>query len=128
MKTIIQIFGAFLILAGITLLIDPSIVFNYIEGNSESTWLYATAIVMRLILGTVLILSANASNFPMVFKVLGIVTIIAALTFLLMGHASFQELMASILPFFKPYGRLASLASFVLGGFLIYAFMDRKGE
>ena len=126
MKTIIQIFGIFLLLAGIVLLVDPSIIFNLIEGNSESTWLYATAIGVRLILGSVLVIAAKSSNFPMVLKVLGIITLIAAFTFLFMGHQSFQELMASVLTYFKPYGRIASLASFAFGGFLIYAFMDRS--
>lgn len=126
MKLVIKIFGGLLILIGAWILFDPEIIFSFAEDNLEKPSFYIAAIVARLVLGVILIISASQSKYPTIIKVLGFLSIIAALTFLIIGRESFQGFISSLLPFSKSYGLIGGLLSMAFGGFLIYAFQGRN--
>ena len=126
MKFIIIFLGILIILAGGALLFDPEILFGFMEGELENSWLYPTAIIARLALGVLLIVSANQSRYPTIIKVLGAIAVIAALTFILMGRENFYGFISTIITDFKPYGRIAGVIVIAFGGFLIYAFSGKK--
>ncbi len=125
MKTIIQLVGFLFIIGGIVLLISPDLFYDWIEDNLATKSLYFFAIIFRLAFGTLLLMAANESNYPITFKVLGSITIIAALTFIGIGHESFQKFLSEIFFKFKPYAPVTGLIVLLVGGFLIYAFKKK---
>lgn len=126
MKLVIKLFTILLLLAGISLLITPEFIIDWIEANTENTSLYISAIVVRFIFGVLFIVAAKESAYPMVIKIFGYMFIIAAIVFLLMGQESFQHLMTSLIPRFKPFAPVSGILSIAFGGFLIYAFSKKK--
>jgi len=128
MKWIVLFFGAFMIVAGIVLFIDASIVLDYIESNRESSWTYFFAIVMRLIMGTALLKTASASRHPLAFLVIGGIALAAALIFLVIGHENFQHMMATLVPYFENWGKWTSIFALAFGVFLLYAITPKKSK
>lgn len=126
MKIAIILFGILSLLIGISLLITPEIIIGWIEENLETTSLYISAIVARLVLGVIFIAAAGKSKYPIVIKILGYLFIIAAIIFILIGQESFRNFMASFIPHVKPFAPISGLLSIVFGGFLIYAFSRNK--
>lgn len=118
-----------MLLSGISLLIKPEIIFDWIENNMESTSMYIFAIVVRLVIGALFIVAARESKFPGVMKILGFLFIIAAIVFVFIGQESFHDFVNSIIPEVKPYARVSGLLGIAFGGFLIYAFSrDKESE
>ncbi len=126
MKLFIQFFSILLILAGLSFLFDPEIITGFLEVNSQALWLYISAIVARLVLGAVLIKSANMTRYPVAIKIFGYLVVLAAIIFIFIGRENFQDFMSAIIPFIKPYGRLAGILVMVFGGLLFYAYSDKK--
>lgn len=126
MKLILQIFGLFLIIAGVSLFIYPNFIFDWISERLNTKGIYMAAIGARLVLGSVLLAVASQAKFPTLIRVLGGISILAAVIFLLMGHQNFIDLLSSLLPGMKPYAWISGILSIGFGGFLIYAFMKKK--
>lgn len=125
MKWIVILFGSFMIVAGIVLFIDDSIVLGYIESQKESSWTYFFAIVMRLILGAALLKTASKSRHPLAFMVIGGIALAAALILLLIGHAHFQHMMSVLLPYFENTGTWSGIVALVFGVYLIYGIYKK---
>ena len=121
MKWIVYFFGVFMVVAGIVLFIDDSIVLGYIESNRESSWLYFFAIVMRILMGAALLKTASKSRHPLAFLVIGGIALAAALIFLVIGHEQFQNMMATLLPYFENTGTWSGIVALIFGAYLIYA-------
>ncbi|WP_321296544.1 hypothetical protein [Marinifilum fragile] len=128
MKPCIKIFGILLILVGISLLFAPEIIFGFLESNKGTFWVYWLAIVVRLVLGAILILSAKESKHPLAVKIIGGMFVLAALIFLFMGQQNFQEFIATVLAVFNPYIPLVGMVSIAFGSFFIYAFSGRRAK
>ena len=126
MKLIIKLLGILILLTGILLLVKPEIIFDWMETNMENTSLYIIAIVFRLAFGVLLILAAKKSKYPGVIKFFGFLAVIAAVSFIFMGHENFHDFIASLIPEFKSYAILVGLIGMAFGGFLIYAFQGPK--
>ena len=126
MRITIIIFGIFLILAGLSLVVDPKIVFNFIIDKGNNLWLYIIAIAVRLIIGVFLIISASSSRYPTTIKVFGYIFIVAALILLFMGQENFVDLISTLIPEFRPLGRIGGLLSMAFGGFFVYAYTGKK--
>lgn len=123
MTILIYLFGVFLILAGFLIIIKPDLLFNLIAKNVDRLWMHVAAVATRIILGGVLIYSAEFSRFPLAISILGWITLIVAVILLVMGRGNFERLISWVIPVFKPYARIAGLLSAGFGGFLIYAFI-----
>lgn len=123
MSLLIILFGVLVLVASITLVIRPTLVTGMMESNAETTWLYAAAIVARLVLGWLLIQGAAISKFPTVISVLGWIALIAAFVFLAIGHGRFVRLIRWVVEWFKPWSRIGGIFGVIFGAFLIYAFV-----
>ena len=126
MKLIIKLFGILMLLSGISLLIKPEIILSWIEDNMESSSLYLSAIIVRLVIGILFIITAKESKYPGVIKFLGYLFIIAGVILIFIGHEIFQDFINSLIPDFKPFAPVSGLLSMAFGGFLIYAFSKYK--
>ena len=122
MKLFFKIFGIFLVLTGIWLLIQPDAFFGWIENNLESKWLYITAIVFRLIIGTLLLIVATKTKYPTVMRFIGALAIAFAIIFIFIGQTRFQEFIGSILGSLQSFSPISGLLCIVIGIFFIYAF------
>jgi hypothetical protein len=125
MKLVISLFSALIILAGLLLLINPEIIFQFVEQNMHSLWMYVTAILVRLVIGVMLVLTASQSRFPATIKVLGFLFLIVALIILFMGREGLHHFISSLLSEFLAYARIVGVIAMVFGGFIIYAFSVR---
>ena len=126
MKLIIKLFAILMLLTGLSLLIIPEFIFGWMQDNTGNKLLYISAILVRLVFGILFIIAAKESKYPDVIKFFGYLFIIAAIIFLFMGHESFKDLIASMIPHLKPYAPVSGLIGMALGGFLIYAFSENK--
>jgi len=126
MKLLIKLFGILLLLAGILLIVKPELVFTWIDNNMENTSLYISAIVVRLVFGVLFVVAAKASKYPAVLKFFGYLFILAAFILIFIGQEHFQDFITSIIPDAKPFAPLTGLLIIAFGGFLIYAFLNKK--
>ena len=125
MKLTLQALAIFFILTGITFLIMPDSVLSFIEGISSESWFYYTAIIARLLLGILFFKAAPLTKFPTVFKVIGILAIIAAIAFIAIGHQKFQEFINSLISNLGQFAPITGLATMAFGGFLLYAIGNK---
>jgi len=126
MKLIIKLFGILMLLAGISLLINPEFIIGWIEDYMEHKSLYISAIVVRLVFGILFLAAAKESTYPGVIKVFGYVFIIAAIILFLIGHVRFQDFITSLIPDVKPFVHVIGLLVIAFGSFLIYSFSKNK--
>lgn len=123
MTLLIILFGALTLLAGTIIVINPEIIFGYLRNNVDRLSLHITAVVVRLIIGGLLISQAGISRYPLAIEILGWLSIVAAMTFAVMGRSNFKRLMSWALSLLKPYGRVSGVFAATFGAFLIYAFV-----
>lgn len=115
-----------MLLSGISLLVKPDIIFLFIENNMANTSLYVTAIVVRLVFGVLLLLTASKAKYSGVIKFFGYLFVIAAFVLILMGEVGFKDFFTPLISDFRPFAAIAGLFAIVFGGFLIFAFSGGK--
>ncbi|MEW6997416.1 hypothetical protein AADZ86_06915 [Colwelliaceae bacterium BS250] len=123
MTTLIIIFAILMLLAGILLIVNPKIIFKVMLKNADKLWLYVSAVVVRLLLGTLLIYQASVSKFPVTMEVIGWVAIVAALVFAVIGRNKFNRLILWAFSLVKAFGRIAGVLALCFATFLIYSFV-----
>lgn len=126
MKLAVQIIGVLIACAGLFLLITPEYLYGLVERNMAESYFYYSAIIGRSTLGILLILAAKQSKYPTAILIIGIITVLAAVIFIFIGHDNFQGFIANIMEFYRPYARIWALAAIAMGAFLVYAFMKQK--
>jgi len=123
MEIVIIVFAAFIILAGIVIIINPDTIFNQLNNNVDNEALYYLAILVRALLGLLLLIEAKYSKFIITIEIIGWLSLAAAIVFALIGRARFIKLMTWALSLDKTYARFGGAAALGFGGFLIYAFI-----
>jgi len=123
MTTLIIIFGALILLAGVVIVVNPDIIFGYLRKRLDRLAIYIFAVVMRLILGALLLYESSLSKYPLVIEILGWLSLVAAFSIAVVGRHNFHRLMSWALSFVKPLGRVGGVIAAAFGGFLIYAFV-----
>jgi len=125
MKIIVKIIAALIAIAGLTILLKPAIILEWIEINAPNQVLYFSAIVSRTLIGITLILAAKHSRFPTAIKVLGIITLVAAIVFMFVGHENFKHFMTNMIPRIKSYAPVSGIIGIAVGAFLFYAVSNK---
>lgn len=122
MTILILVFAALIVLAGVIIIVNPAIVPGPLKTYSERVELHIAAVVVRLFFGTLLIYLADASRFPVAIRVLGWITVIAAVVFAVIGRQRFIRLLNMSISMLQSYARLIGFIALALGGFVVYAF------
>lgn len=122
MVLFIIVFGALICLAGLVILVRPELVFGLFQDKADKLGLHILAVVARLVLGAFLVIQADNSRYPHVIEILGWLSIIAAITLVVIGRKNFSRLMTWALSKVKPMGRPAGFLAAALGAFLVYAY------
>ncbi len=123
MLILIIIFGVLMLLAGISIIVNPDSVIKLIKDNSEKLMLQILAVVVRLVLGTLLLYYSGISKYPFIIEILGWLFIAAAVFIIAIGPSKFKKMVTWALSLAKHYGRAAGVLAVCFGVFLIYAFI-----
>jgi len=104
----ILIFSGMILVAGFLLLINPAIVFGFLQRNIENSATHLIAVVVR---------------FPSIIEALGWVFVVAAFSLAVIGKVKFRRMMSWVLINLKSFGRVAGIISIGFGGYLLFAFL-----
>ncbi len=97
---------------------------SLVASAMDKYWGIYSAVIVRLVLGSALIVVAPASRFPVVFQVLGLLTIVAAIIVALMGRERIRRFLAWFSERFSaPIVRLWLLFGMAFAGFLVYGVL-----
>ena len=119
MQTIVLLIGAAIALVGLFGVVTPAL-FRRMLGSWDSEPRFLFAIIFRLLMGTVLLLAADELRFSLVMKILGWLTIAAALGIPVLGRDRLDQLLNWWLSRSDGLLRLSTALVIVFGGFLIY--------
>lgn len=121
MKFLILVFGGLIALTGLIIVVSPQSVLSLLDRYKQHLAIYVLAVAVRLLLGTVLIAYAPQSAFPLVLRIIGVVSIAAAVVILLIGPRRLQRLIDLLLSKAGVVMRPAGVIGALLGLFLVYA-------
>jgi len=123
MLMIINLLSLLILFAGLLLVIKPDIVLGFIARFSTTLPLYASAVVIRLFFGLLLITYAGQSRFPTAITVIGWIAVIAAVVFAWISQDRFTAMLKWILKVVTPFSRAGGVVAFLFGWFMLYAFL-----
>lgn len=123
MTVLIVVLAVLITLSGLAITIKPAWLGSFLQRNAQRLELHMLAVGIRLLLGTLLVVAAGASRFPVIVHWLGWIAIVAALILAVMGRQRFVRLMRWALGLLDSFGRVAGLIAAALGAFLLYAFL-----
>ena len=120
MKIIIVLFGALICLAGLVILIAPE-KFKSVMNNWTGQPRFLFAVIVRIVFGAILLAESANLKFPLAMKIIGGITILAAIAILLIGEKRMDRFIALWMRISDNVLRAWSILAFAFGGFLIYA-------
>ena len=120
-----------LLVIGVTIIVlagwgifAPEKLMTFVTSAMDKSWGIYVAVIVRLVMGSALIIVAPASQFPIVFQALGVIAIVAAIALALMGRERMRRLIAWFSERFSaPIIRLWLLFGVTFGGFLVYGVL-----
>ncbi len=119
MQIAVAILGGLIVILGITGVVSPGAFRSLLSGMAgQTTWILA--VVMRLVLGTLLLMAADLLKYPVVINVLGWISIVAAVVILLMGPERLEKLIGWWMARSDALLRVGTLFAAVFGAFLVY--------
>ena len=123
MKTLIILFGLFIIgIAGL-MAVRPKLFADKLMQSVGSVWIHVLAAAVRIVMGIALVLYAEQSRFPLALHIIGWIAIVAGVIIALVPHTKFTRLIRWVFDRFAPYTRIAAVFAVLFGGFLIYAVL-----
>ena len=119
-QSIVLVLGLAVVLLSVWGVIYPERLMKLVTSVLDNKWGIYFGVIVRLVLGAALIIAAPISLFPLVFRVLGWVTIAAALALPVMGRENIRRIIAWFEQLPASLTRLWLLFGMAFGGFLIY--------
>ena len=119
MKIVIALFGALICVAGMVILVSPA-KFKNVMNNFTGRRRFLFAIISRVIIGAILLAEAASLRFPLAVKIIGAISILAAIGLLLAGQPRMDRIIDYWMKKSDVLFRVASVFAFAFGGFLIY--------
>ncbi len=119
MKILIALFGVLICLAGLTILILPE-KFKNIMNRWTGQPRFLFAVIIRVLFGALLLSEAANLKFPFAIKIIGAISILAAVVLLLVGQERMDRFIDWWMKQSEIVFRVASVLAFALGAFLIY--------
>lgn len=123
MHLVVIIFGDLTLLAGILIIVKPEIIFGYMRSNFERVEFYILAIVVRLLLGSTMIYTADVSRHPFAIEIIGWIALLGGISLIVMGRRNFNRIISWALSLLKPLARVGGVVAAAFGAFLVYSFV-----
>ena len=121
MTVIVGLFGAAIVGLGVFGFVRPKGLVGWARSTWESRSGLHLAIVIRVVLGLLLLATASESRFPQTFRVLGWISLIAAVISPLIGIARLRRFVKWWADKPSAFIRTWSLTALGFGAFLVYA-------
>jgi amino acid permease len=116
---LIVLFGVLICLAGLTILILPE-KFKNIMNRWTGQPRFLFAVIIRVLFGALLLSEAANLKFPLAMKIIGAISILAAVVLLLIGQERMDRFIDWWMRMSDRLLRFWSIFAFVFGAFLIY--------
>ena len=120
MTLLITLFGALIAVAGVGGVFVPGL-FRQLLTSMPVRGRYIAAIVIRLVFGLLLFLLADELRYPLVMKILGGISIAAAIGILIMGRDRLDRMIDWWMALGNAVLRIGMLFATAFGAFLVYA-------
>jgi hypothetical protein len=120
---VVALFGITIILLGVLGLIRPGDLMRLVLGTWQSRKGFYFSIGIRVVFGIVLLLAASQSRFPEVFRVLGIISLVAAMAAPFLGFDRLQRFVQKWAKRSPGLIRGWSVMAAAFGVFLLYGTM-----
>src|SRR5437870_3382673 len=120
MNRIVAFVGGFITASGVIGIIFPHLMLDWVMAWPADVRFYVT-VGARLVLGLLFILSAPGCRWPRFVTVIGVIALVAAVTYLLMGQARLDALITWADSFSMLSMRLIYAAAAVFGTVLAYS-------
>ena len=115
----VVLFGLLILAACLWALLRPQWLFEFARPMLEQGWLMSLAVGIRVALGIALLLVAEASAFPLTFKILGGIALVAAVALPFIGMTRIKTLIDWMETLPAIAIRLWVVVGIALGGFLL---------
>jgi hypothetical protein len=115
----IVLFGLLIVSTCLCSLFKPQWLFEFARPMLEQGWLMSLAVGIRVALGIALLLVAEASAFPLTFKILGGIALVAAVALPFIGMTRIKTLIDWMETLPAIAIRLWVVVGIALGGFLL---------
>ena len=120
LKILIALFGVLICLGGLTILILPEKFKNFMNRwTGQPRFLFA--VIIRVVLGAILLSEAANLKFPLAMKIIGAISIVAAVVLLLVGQERMDRFIDWWMKQSENVFRVASVLAIAFGAFFIYA-------
>jgi len=103
-------------------LINPESIWGFLRTNVNRTEIHVLAVLVRFLIGVLLLSQSNHSRYPVTIQILGLLSIIAAISLAAMGRGNFVKLMTWAVNTLKPFARVGGVLALLFGAFIILAF------
>ncbi len=120
MKSLIALFGVLICLGGLTILILPE-KFKNIMNRWTGQPRFLFAVIIRVVLGAILLSEAANLKFPLAMKIIGAISILAAVVLLLVGQERMDRFTDWWMKQSDKLLRVSSVLAIAFGAFFIYA-------
>ena len=121
MEVTIAAVGLLIVLIGLFGLIAPSGLLGFAQRVAGSTAGFLTSILIRAALGVVFLVAASSTRFPTAITVVGVISLLAAVGLVLIGHARMQRFMDRWATWPIWFVRVSLVFVVGFGAFLTYA-------
>jgi uncharacterized protein YjeT (DUF2065 family) len=119
MKIIIALFGALICLTGLLILIAPD-KFRSAMNNWTGQPRFLFAVIVRVVFGAIFLAEAANLKFPLAMKIIGGISIVAAVILLLTGQQRMDRIIEWFMSLSDEVFRLTSVISIGFGAFIVY--------
>jgi hypothetical protein len=119
-EIIVVLFGVLILALSIWGIGAPTRLMQFVRQLMERDAGIYAAIIVRVILGLALLGAASDSRFPVTFRVLGWIAIIAAVGIAVIGKARLRSFVTRFYRLNPGFVRACLLVGIVFGGFLVY--------
>jgi len=118
-KMLIVLFGVLICLAGLAILIFP-VQFRNVLNKWTGQPRFLFAVIIRVLFGALLLSEAANLKFPLAMKIIGAISILAAVVLLLIGQERMDRFIDWWMRMSDNVLRFWSIFAFAFGAFLIY--------
>lgn len=120
MAAILVTIGALIVLVSIAAVLRPRELLDLAGKIAVRTWLRVMAFLVRVVLGTILILVAPSTTFSPLIKIIGVLLIASGIAVLLLGNEGVQRVLNWALRLGPSAVVTGGLVGILFGAFLIY--------
>ena len=123
MTLVVALLGGAITLLGLVGIVRPSSLIRFVQTVWQSPRGLHLAIGLRVVFGLILLAAASESRFPATFRILGIISLVAAAVSLALGFARLRKFVGWWVDRSPGFTRGWSIVSAGFGSFLIYGVL-----